>query len=86
MSRSLTPSLLASFIEYAVKDCVTPLEWNRFAVTHYHDEKMRAARRHCVRILMPRPVPKRDLDFLYSIAADLRAGDQDLDPPLLKRF
>jgi hypothetical protein len=68
---------LASFIEYAAKDCVTPSEWDRFAVTHYRDEKMEAARRHCVRILRKRPIPKEDQDFLFSIAADLRASKSD---------
>jgi hypothetical protein len=67
-----TRTLLASFIENAAKGYVTSLEWARFAVTHYEDEKMKAARRRCVRILRERPAPKGDLDFLHSIAADLR--------------
>jgi hypothetical protein len=77
MSRPTTRTLLASFIENAAKDCVTPLEWDRFAVAHYSDEKMETARRHCVRILRERPVPKEDLELLYSIAADLRASRSD---------
>ena len=77
MSRPTTRTLLASFIENAAKDCVTPLEWDRFAVAHYGDEKMETARRHCVRILRERPVPKEDLELLYSIAADLRASKSD---------
>jgi hypothetical protein len=77
MSRPATRILLASFIENAAKDCVTPLEWDRFAVAHYGDEKMEAARRHCVRILPERPVPREDLDFLYSVAADLRDSKSD---------
>ena len=81
MERPVTRSLLASFIEYAAKNCVTPLEWNRFAVAHYRDDKMEEARRHCVRILRGSPVAKEDLDFLYSIAADLRGNKsvQDTD-------
>jgi hypothetical protein len=74
MLGQVTRSLLASFIENAAKDCVTPLEWNRFAVAHYGNEKIEAARRHCVRILRNRPIPKEDRAFLYSIAADLRAS------------
>jgi hypothetical protein len=77
MLRPMTRSLLASFIENAAKDCITPLEWDRFAVAHYEDEKMEAARRHCVRILRERPVPKEGLDLLYSIAADLRGSKTD---------
>ncbi len=84
MSRP-TRTLLASFIENAAKGCVTPLEWARFAVTHYEDEKMEAARRHCVRILRERPVPKGDLDFLYSIAADLR-GKSDRTNALIPKL
>jgi hypothetical protein len=38
---------------------------------------MEAARRHCVRILRKRPIPKEDQDFLFSIAADLRASKSD---------
>jgi hypothetical protein len=68
---------LASFIANATKDCVTPLEWDRFAVAHYGDEKMEAARRHCVRILGKRPIPQEDQAFLYSIVADLRASKSD---------
>jgi hypothetical protein len=77
MLRQVTRSLVASFIENAAKDCATPLEWDRFAVAHYGDEKMEAARRHCVRILRKRPIAKEDQDFLYSIAADLRASKSD---------
>jgi hypothetical protein len=42
MSRPATRTLLASFMENAAKDCVTPLERERFAVPHYGDEKMEA--------------------------------------------
>jgi hypothetical protein len=84
MSRT-TRTLLASFIENAAKGCVTPLEWDRFSVTHYGDEKMEAARRHRVRILQKRPVPnKGDLDFLYSIAADLRRKSDRTNGPMPK--
>jgi hypothetical protein len=74
MERLVTRSILASFIEYAAKGCVTPIEWSQFAVGHYADEKMEAARRDCVRILQKRPIPQEDLDFLYSIASDLRGN------------
>jgi hypothetical protein len=55
MERPLTRSLLATFIEYAARDCVTPLEWSRFIVNHYGDEVMEAARVDCVRILQSAP-------------------------------
>jgi hypothetical protein len=77
MEHLVTRSLLASFIEYAAKNCVTPEEWSQFAVAHYGDEKMEAARRDCVRFLQKRPVAQEDLDFLYSIAADLRERNSD---------
>jgi hypothetical protein len=82
--RQVNRPLLASFIENAAKGCVTPLEWARFAVTHYGDEKMEAARRHCVRILRERPAPKGDLDFFYSIAADLRGKSDRTNAPIPK--
>jgi hypothetical protein len=75
MLRPTTRRLLATFIEYAATDRVTAIEWNRFAVDHYHDEVMEAARRMCVRLLMERPASKSNLEQLYSIAADLRASD-----------
>jgi len=81
MERPITPSLLAKFIEYAAKGCVTPIEWSRFAINHYHDEAMEQARRQCVRVLGivgkgdHRNVPKPDLDRLMSLARDLRAGE-----------
>ena len=42
LNNCLTRSLLATFIEYAARDCVTPLEWSRFIVNHYGDEVMEA--------------------------------------------
>jgi hypothetical protein len=81
MERPITRSLLATFIEYAAKGCVTPIEWSRFAINHYHDEAMEQARRECVRVLGivgkgdHRNVPKPDLDRLLSLARDLRAGE-----------
>jgi len=60
MERSVTPTLLASFIKYAAIDRVTMLEWNRSAVTHYCNERMENARCECVRILgaqRTRPIP-----------------------------
>jgi len=77
MERLVTPSILASFIEYAAKGCVTPIEWSRFAVAHYADEKMETARQDCVRILQKRPITQEDLDFLYSIASDLRGSTSE---------
>ena len=44
MERPITRSLPATFIEYAARDCVTPLEWSRFIVNHYKDEVMEGAR------------------------------------------
>ena len=79
MERPITRSLLATFIEYAARDCVTPLEWSRFIVNHYHDEVMEAARVDCVRILQSAPpgkLPIADIDRLYAIATDLRASEQ----------
>jgi hypothetical protein len=77
MERPVTRLLLATFIEYAARGCVTPSEWFRFAVQHYQDERMEEARSECVRILGgadSRKVPRSELDRLYSIADDLRAS------------
>jgi len=80
MERPITRSLLATFIEYAAKGCVTTIEWHRFAVNHYHDEAMERARLECVRILATlgngdyRNVPRSELDRLHAIAQDLRTG------------
>jgi len=79
MQRPITRSLLASFIEYAAKGCVTHLEWFRFVVQHYQDERMEKARRECARILGSkdyRRVARSDLDLLQSIADDLRASER----------
>jgi len=68
---------LATFIEYAATQRITLLEWHRFAVNHYHDERMEEARRECVRILQRATrgeVPMADVERLYSIAAALRAS------------
>jgi hypothetical protein len=77
IERPITRSLLATFIEYAATQRVTPLEWDRFAVNHYYDERMEEARRElCKTFLRTRgKVSKADVDRLYSIAAALRAGD-----------
>jgi hypothetical protein len=78
MERPITRSLLATFIEYAATQRVTLLEWHRFAVNHYHDERMEEARRECVRILQRAKrgeVPKAEVERLYSIAAALRASE-----------
>jgi hypothetical protein len=77
--RPITRSLLATFIEYAARDCVTPIEWSRFMVNHYGDEAMEAARVGCVRILQSAPrggLASADLDRLYAIADELRAADK----------
>jgi hypothetical protein len=66
MEKPITRSLLAMFIKYAATQRVTPLEWNRFAVNHYRDERMEGKRGE---------VPKADMDRLYSIAASLRASE-----------
>ena len=78
MERPITRSLLATFIEYAATRRVTLLEWHRFAVNHYHDERMEDARRECVRIIRRvtrGEVPKADVERLYSLAAALRASE-----------
>jgi hypothetical protein len=75
---AITKSLLATFIEYAARDCVTPLEWSRFMVNHYGDEAMEAARVGCVRILQSAPrggLASAEVDRLYAIADALRAAD-----------
>lgn len=64
--------------EYAATQRVTLLEWHRFAVNHYHDERMEEARRECVRIIQRAKrgeVPRVDVERLYSIAAALRASE-----------
>ena len=75
MERPVTRSLLATFIEYAATDRVTAVEWHRFVVQHYQDEHMENARREYARILggPKRPIPKAELERLYSIADSLRA-------------
>ncbi|MFZ1991902.1 MAG: hypothetical protein WAW96_19265 [Alphaproteobacteria bacterium] len=77
MERPITRSLLATFIEYAARGCVTPIEWSRFMINHYKDERMEEARCDCVRILSAAhgKIANTDLDPLYDIARDLRAGD-----------
>jgi hypothetical protein len=79
METPITRSLLATFIEYAATDRVTAVEWNRFVVQHYQDEHMENARRECARILggpRKRPMPKTELERLYSIADDLRESER----------
>ena len=78
MERPITRSLLATFIGYAARDCVTPIEWSRFMITHYKDERIEAARADCVRILqsaLPGKIAKPDLNRLYDIARELRECD-----------
>jgi hypothetical protein len=87
MYRPITRSLLASFIEYAAKGCVTPLEWHRFIVGHYHDEEMENARRECARVFgyskpfrlshmeEPRPLSQMEMNALFKLASELRRKD-----------
>ena len=82
MERPITPSLLATFIEYAATERVTLFEWNRFAVTHYHDERMEKARHECVRILRSRhqhPLSESDIEQLYLIADNLRRSKRNAE-------
>src|SRR5215475_114474 len=84
MERPTTRSLLATFIEYAATDRVTPIEWHRFVVQHYQDEQMEKARRECARILggpRKRPISKAELERLYSIADALRTGARTQSGP-----
>jgi hypothetical protein len=78
MERPITRSLLATFIEYAARGCVTPIEWSRFMINHYKDERMEAARVNCVRILSAAPgkIAIADIDRLYEIAQGLRASER----------
>jgi hypothetical protein len=77
MERPITRSLLATFIEYAARGCVTPIEWSRFMINHYKDERMEEARVDCVRILSAArgKIAIADIDRLYDIARDLRDSD-----------
>jgi hypothetical protein len=84
MQRPITRSLLASFIEYAAKCCVTGPEWYRFIIQHYQDEEMENARRECARIIgfseqrrelateKPRPLSQSAQNTLFQLAAELR--------------
>lgn len=74
--RPIDRKLLASFIEYVANGVIKNSEWERFAVNHYNDEIMEAARRECVRICIekndPKDLPQEDKDKLYKIARELR--------------
>lgn len=76
--REIDSKLLASFIEYAVANKVSTLEWNRFIVNHYHDPKMEQARRECARILgghtEDEVVTKEHETYLYGLANELRGA------------
>ena len=50
-ARPITRQLLASFIEYALKGCVTSEEVSRFMNTSYDDEAMENAKRELRRLL-----------------------------------
>jgi len=77
MERPITPSLLATFIEYAATNPVTAIEWHRFAVNHYRDERMENARRECVRLIISSKgqLSKFERDRLHSIADSLRTRE-----------
>ena len=77
MERPVTPKLLASFIEYAVKGCVTPIEWQRFIVARYVDPRMEEARRECVRLVQGPwgSANGEQLDLLLSLADRLRSAN-----------
>jgi hypothetical protein len=69
MEKPITRPLLATFFEYAATQRVTLLEWHRFAVNHYHDERMEEARRECVRIIQRAKrgeVPRVDVERLFN--------------------
>ncbi len=71
------------FHRVRLKRVVTPIEWVRFMITHYHDSVMEEARVKCVRILQAYPdvskISTADRDYLNQLAKDLRSvssGDQ----------
>jgi hypothetical protein len=67
---------LASAIEYAARQKLDTIEWQRFFVNHYRDEMMEEARAACVRMLHSRPpqepVPAEIIAKLDNIAVQLR--------------
>ena len=76
VERPVSRQLLATFIEYAARGCVTPIEWQRFMVAHYADPWMEEARRECVRVLQgaDRTVMSEQRDSLLSLADRLRSA------------
>jgi len=84
-ARPITRRLLATFIEYALKGCVTADETRRFMSTPYDEELMEHARRELRRPLpypswlngvgtvTMQPVPRENIDQLLAIASELRA-------------
>ena len=80
MDNTITPELLAKFIEYAATDRVTTQEWNRFAVTHYQDEQLEQARSECVRLILERdntnPMSPEAVSRLLELADSLRKARQ----------
>ena len=84
-ARPITRRLLATFIEYALKGCVTWDEARRFMNTAYDDELMEHAKRELRRLLpyycwdngvgtvAMQPVPHENIDQLLAIASELRA-------------
>jgi hypothetical protein len=83
-ARPITRRLLASFIEYALKGCVTVEEVRRFMNTVYDDEVMENAKWELRRLLPAQhwgsgvgtftrqPVPTENIDRLTAIARELR--------------
>lgn len=79
-SPPITRHLLATFIGRAVTGRLEEREWSRFAVNHYHDEKMEEARRECVRLIGVKAdgdvhrLEKNEIDRLTFLANDLRGA------------
>jgi hypothetical protein len=76
MERPITRRLLASAIEYAARNKLDTIGWQRFFVNHYHDEMMEAARVKCIRLFdscpVNEPVPAKIIIQIDAIAQTLR--------------
>ena len=75
-TREINRNLFASFIEYAIENKVTNIEWHRFIVNHYKDPVMENARLECAKLLLGYgknlPSDKNTKSLLYKIAKELR--------------
>ncbi len=83
-ARPITRRLFATFIEYALKGCVTLDEARRFMSTPHGDELIEHAKSELRRLLpyycwdngvgtfAKQPVPNEDIDRLCAIAKELR--------------